>query len=187
MIVYLVRHAHPVPPGTLGHEENERPLSERGRVDAERLAVEFDGTTPSALYSSPYPRARQTIEPLARRFNLAIKTLADLRERLLSSEPLPNWHEHLSRSWSDFDYALASGESNRDAQRRILVVLDQIRARHSNDDVAIVASHGNLIALALNAFDQSVDFNFWESIPLPAVFELEHTNAGWRIASGRNR
>jgi 2,3-bisphosphoglycerate-dependent phosphoglycerate mutase len=171
-----------IPPGTPGYEENDRPLSAHGLADAERLASDFDATRITALYSSPYPRARQTIEPIARSLNLGIETIDDLRERLLASPPLPDWREHLQRSWQNFDYVPAGGESSRDAQQRVLAVLDQIRARHTDGEAVILASHGNLIALALNAFDASVDFDFWEAIPLPAVYRLEHTPGGWRIA-----
>jgi hypothetical protein len=33
--------------------------------------------------------------------------------------------------------------------------------------------HGNLIALALNAFVPSIGFDFWAAIPLPAVYRIE--------------
>ncbi len=36
----------------------------------------------------------------------------------------------------------------------------------------MLASHGNLIALALHAYMPNVDYAFWESIPTPAVFML---------------
>jgi 2,3-bisphosphoglycerate-dependent phosphoglycerate mutase len=185
LIVYLVRHAHPVAPGAPGHEENDRPLSTRGRADAESLAAEFADRI-DAIYSSPYPRARQTVEPLARRFGLAIETIDDLRERVLSTAPLTDWRAHLARSWSDFDYATADGESSRVAQQRVLGVLEEIRARHSDGGSVMLASHGNLIALALHSFDARVDFDFWEAIPLPAVFRLDYTSTGWRIVSAPN-
>jgi hypothetical protein len=45
----------------------------------------------------------------------------------------------------------------------------------------ILASHGNLIALALNAFTPSVDYAFWESIPMPAVFTLIRDGSRWQL------
>jgi 2,3-bisphosphoglycerate-dependent phosphoglycerate mutase len=181
--VYLIRHAEPVPQGMPGVEENERPLSERGRGAAIRLAEDFDAIPLNALYSSPYPRARQTIEPLAARRRIDIKTIEDLRERLLSASPLVDWRSHLERSWIDFSYAPAGGETSRIAQRRIVATLEQIAARHSDGSAIALASHGNLIALALNAFDARVDFKFWEAIAMPAVFKLERDPAGWRIVT----
>jgi 2,3-bisphosphoglycerate-dependent phosphoglycerate mutase len=185
LILFLVRHAAPVPPGTEGHEENERPLSEAGRAAALALADELAPQRPVALYSSPYPRARQTIEPLAERLGAKIETIDDLRERLLFPEPRKTWREELQRSWEDFDYRLDGGESSRDAQLRVLRVLNDIRARHESG-VVVLASHGNLIALALNAMVPRVDFDFWESIPLPAVYRVEFVLGRWRVASGPN-
>jgi 2,3-bisphosphoglycerate-dependent phosphoglycerate mutase len=133
-----------------------------------------------AAYSSPYIRARQTIEPIARARDLAIETVDDLRERLLSPAELPDWRAHLKRAWEDFDYAPPGGETGRDAQARIVRVLDTVAARHSTGTV-IVASHGNLIALALHAFMPNVDYAFWESIPMPAVFTLIRDGRRWRV------
>ena len=45
----------------------------------------------------------------------------------------------------------------------------------------MLASHGNLIALALNAFMPGVDYAFWEPIPMPAVFALNHGGNRWRV------
>ena len=47
-----------------------------------------------------------------------------------------------------------------------------MRKRHTNDRV-IVASHGNLIALALHAYAPDVvEFDFWAAMPMPAVYQL---------------
>ncbi len=183
LTVYLIRHAEPVRSGTIGVEENERSLSERGLVDAIRLADEFDGISLDALYSSPYRRARQTIDPLAKRRARAIETILDLRERMLSPKPLADWRTHLMRSWADFDYAPEGGETSRIAQRRVVTVLEQIEARHTAGGAVAVASHGTLIALALKAFDARVNFNFWEAMKMPAVFRLVREPGGWRIAT----
>ena len=172
LTVLLVRHAESVAPGTSGFDEYTRPLTPKGIRDAERLSAMHASTRIDAVYSSPYIRARQTVEPIARARRLAIETIDDLRERMLSPVDLPDWQARLKRSWEDFDYALAGGESSRDAQARVLRVLDSIASRHSTGTV-ILASHGNLIALALHAFMPNVDYEFWESIPMPAVFTFD--------------
>jgi broad specificity phosphatase PhoE len=61
-------------------------------------------------------------------------------------------------------------------------VLDTIASRHSAGTV-IVASHGNLIALALHAFMPNVDYKFWESIPMPAVFTLTRDGNRWTVST----
>src|SRR5208282_5200899 len=167
LTVLLIRHAEPVAPGTSGFDEFTRPLTPKGVRDAKQLAELRAATRIDAAYSSPYLRARQTIEPIAQARGLAITTIDDLRERTLSGVELPDWRAHFRRSWEDFDYAPAGGESGRIAQARVVRVLDTIASRHPSGTV-ILASHGNLIALALHAFMAGVDYEFWESIPMPA-------------------
>jgi 2,3-bisphosphoglycerate-dependent phosphoglycerate mutase len=181
LTVLLVRHAEPVAPGTSGYDEFTCPLTVKGLRDAEQLRDEHASTQIDAAFSSPYIRARQTIDPIARARCLAIATIEDLRERLLSPTELPDWRSHLRRSWEDFDYAPPGGESGRVAQARVVRVLDTIASRHSGGTV-IVASHGNLIALALHAFMAGVDYGFWESMQMPAVFTLMRNGSGWRCA-----
>lgn len=182
LTVLLIRHAEPVAPGTSGFDEYTRPLTQKGIRDAHRLSEMLASTRIDAAYSSPYLRARQTIEPLARARGFTIETIDDLRERTLSLADLPDWRAHYQRSWEDFDYALAGGESSRDAQVRVLRVLDSIASRHSERTV-ILASHGNLIALALHALMPDVNYEFWESIGMPAVFTLMREGNQWRCTS----
>lgn len=125
----------------------------------------------AGVYSSPYPRALQTVEPLAATLGVAVTVLPDLRERLLAPGPLPDWLEHCRLGWSNFDYALPGGESSRAAQRRVDETLALLASRHRDETIA-VGSHGNLIALALNARDPKVGFDFWRSMPMPAVYPI---------------
>ena len=180
LTVLLVRHAEPVAPGTVGFDEFTRPLTAKGIRDAEQLREILTSTRIDAAYSSPYLRARQSIEPIAQARGLAIATIEDLRERMLSRDELPDWQAHLKRSWEDFDYAPPGGETGHVAQARVVRVLDTIASRHSAGTV-IVASHGNLIALALHAFMPNVDYEFWKLIPMPAVFTLIREGRGWQV------
>jgi 2,3-bisphosphoglycerate-dependent phosphoglycerate mutase len=103
---------------------------------------------------------------------LRVRVREDLRERLLSPGHLDDWEEHCRRGWRDFDARLPGGESSRTAQRRVGEALDRIAADHRGQTVA-VASHGNLIALALHRHDPSIGFEFWRSMPMPAVYPLD--------------
>jgi 2,3-bisphosphoglycerate-dependent phosphoglycerate mutase len=181
LTILLVRHAEPVKPGTAGFDEFTRPLTEKGLLDAHRLCEMNASVRIDAVYSSPYVRARQTIEPIARARDIAINAIDDLRERVLSLSELPDWRAHLRRSWEDFDYALPDGESGRVAQARVMRALDTLATRHAGGTV-IAASHGNLIALALHAIvPDVVDYAFWESIPMPAMFTLIRDGKSWRF------
>jgi 2,3-bisphosphoglycerate-dependent phosphoglycerate mutase len=180
--ILLIRHAESMAPGTSGFDEYTRPLTAKGFRDAHQLCDALASIRIDAAYSSPYLRARQTIEPITRARGLSIETVDDLRERLLSPNDLSDWRAHLKRSWEDFDYAPPGGETGREAQARVVRVLDTVAARQSSGTV-ILASHGNLIALALNAFTTSVDYAFWESIPMPAIFTLIRDGTVWQYVS----
>jgi 2,3-bisphosphoglycerate-dependent phosphoglycerate mutase len=182
LTVLLVRHAEPVAPGTAGFDEFTRPLTAKGVRDARKLRETLAATRIDAAYSSPYIRARQTIEPIANARGLSIETIEDLRERLLSPIDVADWRSHLRRSWEDFDYAPAGGESGRVAQARVMRVMETIASTHRGGTV-LVASHGNLIALALHAVVQGVDYEFWESIAMPAVFAVIRDGDHWTVSA----
>jgi 2,3-bisphosphoglycerate-dependent phosphoglycerate mutase len=186
--VLLVRHAAPAvldtAPALPADADHERPLTEEGRLAAEHLAEQLDPFFLSAVYSSPYPRSVQTVQPAAERHALQVQLIDDLRERLLSPTSLPDWREQLQRAWSDFDYAAPGGETGRAAQRRATGVLDLLRVRHPDGGRVLVGSHGNLIALVLHALEPRVDFAFWDAMPMPAVYWLEHDGEQWRAMGG---
>jgi 2,3-bisphosphoglycerate-dependent phosphoglycerate mutase len=180
----LVRHADAIPSGTPDYEENMRPLSDEGQRQAEELADELEPYQLHGIYSSPYPRAVQTVEPIARRRGLTIHQLDDMRERLLSPGPVPDWRSHLERGFAEDDYALDGGETSRDAQRRGMGMLDLLRLRHANGGRILVASHSALITLILRSLGPEVGYAFWEAMPYPAVYWLQHDGQAWHVMGG---
>ena len=69
MKIYLIRHSNAVDPGTPGYEDDSlRPLTEKGRDKMKTIASALKGLNikPDLIVSSPYVRARQTAEILAK-------------------------------------------------------------------------------------------------------------------------
>ena len=182
--VLLVRHAEPIPVGSDGVADDDRPLTEAGRAAAAELATELDEYEISAVYSSPYARSLETVSPIARRRGLDIQFLADLRERRLSPDPMDDWRTALERAWSDADFAPPRGETSRAAQRRAIGTLDLLRSRHPDGGRLVLGSHGNLISLILQALEPAVDFAFHMAMPTPAVYRLTHDGLRWRVMGG---
>jgi phosphohistidine phosphatase len=63
MKLYLMRHAHALTPSEAGVSKDAlRPLSDRGRADARRMAAELSrrGGAPTLILHSPLTRAAQT-------------------------------------------------------------------------------------------------------------------------------
>jgi 2,3-bisphosphoglycerate-dependent phosphoglycerate mutase len=182
--VLLIRHAESIPPGTSEYADDARPLTDGGRQAAAELAYELEGYELTAMYSSPYARALETLQPLARLRGLEVHQLVDLRERLLSVELHDEWRETLERAWADPDFALPGAESGRDAQRRAVGALDLLRMRHPDGGRLVIGSHGNLISLLLQALEPEVDCAFHLAMPTPAVYRLTHDGLRWRVMGG---
>jgi 2,3-bisphosphoglycerate-dependent phosphoglycerate mutase len=182
--VLLIRHAESVPVGSAGFDDDDRPLTDGGRQAAAELAYELEGYELTAMYSSPYARALETLAPLARLRGLEVHQLVDLRERRLSVELHDGWRETLERAWADPDFAMPGAESGRDAQRRAIGALDLLRMRHPDGGRLVIGSHGNLISLLLQALEPEVDCAFHLAMPTPAVYRLTHDGLRWRVMGG---
>jgi phosphohistidine phosphatase len=76
MEVYLLRHAHAGDPDKWTGDDAERPLSAKGRKQAERLGrfLAEHGFEPDAIVTSPKLRARETAELVAVELNAHIET-----------------------------------------------------------------------------------------------------------------
>jgi 8-oxo-dGTP diphosphatase len=73
-VFILVRHAHAGDKQQWKGDDSQRPLSERGRQQAEGLAHNLSGLYTPRLISSPYVRCQQTLRPLAARSFRTIET-----------------------------------------------------------------------------------------------------------------
>ncbi len=160
----------------------DAPLTEAGSRAAEALADRLAALAPDAIYSSPYRRARATVQPFAERAGLAVVEDARLHERVLSAKPLDDWLDHIRHSYADLDHvAGAGGESLRETQVRALAALAEIVARDHR--LPVVASHGNLISSVLRAADPDFGFEAWRALKNPDLFELSFD--GTRLVSNR--
>jgi 2,3-bisphosphoglycerate-dependent phosphoglycerate mutase len=181
--VLLVRHAAPVLPGTPGFDEHTRPLTAEGVMAASALGVALGSRSVDAIYSSPYRRAIETVEPLARARQLAVEVIDELREHLLSPEPIAHWRELLALAWQDLDAAPGGAESLRETQLRGLAVLEELRGRHATGCI-VIGGHGTIFACMLHAITPRIDCAFHIAMPMPAVYELEHDGQRWRVLGG---
>jgi len=168
----LVRHAEsPWSP------DEGRPLSQAGLAAADELAERLSGFDIAAIHCSPYPRAQQTIAPLARRTGMAITTDNELRERPFGAFAPMTYADAARAAWQNLDAAWPGGESPRAAQQRIVRFTEAIAASRPGRPV-VLSTHGNLLALLLNAFDARVGYQFWNALRFPDAFILEVRGPG---------
>lgn len=162
--IYFVRHAK------AEGQEVSAVLTEKGVEQAAKL-VDFFSTKPiEKIYSSPFKRAIDTIQPLANFKSLKVYIDDRLSERVLSGVPLDDWQEKLKQSFVDFDLELEGGESHAAGMKRAVSILEEVLA--SNDDHIILVSHGNLTTLLIRYFNESFGFDDLMEMSNPDVFEL---------------
>lgn len=74
--IIVVRHAEKAV------AESDPPLSEKGQRRARALAEMLSKVQLSAIYSTPYKRTAQTVEPLAEQLGLAVENYRAGRVRI---------------------------------------------------------------------------------------------------------
>ncbi|HEV7699914.1 MAG TPA: histidine phosphatase family protein [Pyrinomonadaceae bacterium] len=163
--IYLARHCEAV------GQAAEAGLTGAGVVQAEGLAELLSGTGIGRIVSSPFVRAVESIEPLARRLGVGIELDERLIEAALSTVDHPDWLAKLRDTFSDFELAFEGGESSQAATTRGIAAVKDALAL-GTDPIAVV-THGRLLTLILKHFDPKYGFEEWQALKTPDVFRVE--------------
>ena len=159
----LVRHA------TATGQDADATLTIEGERQAHMLADLLLRLQIQRVISSPFVRATASVEPFCRRADLRLETDDRLVERVLSARNLPDWREHLRRSFDELDLCLDGGESSRTAQAR---GTSAVRAALASGERCVLVTHGNLLALILKSIDATVGFDLWSRLSNPDAFVI---------------
>lgn len=152
-------------------------LSDLGRDQVERLRarlVETGEIAATELYSSAYPRARQTADMLAPALGVDVRVDAGFGEH----DPGPDCDgmtfdefvdQHGMPDWESDPYAVTfpGGESVAELHHRVGTTLSKIVRRHRGGTI-LVACHGGVVDAA---------FRTLLGLPMTGGFELYTTNA----------
>lgn len=168
-MIVLVRHAESVHPTPGGPDEYHRPLAETGLAQAEQLVEELAALKPDRIVASPYLRAVQTVQPLAKALGLPVHTDHELREWDSGLEPTPDYARHYEASWADPSFARPGGESLNQLTERAVSIL------RSFTGTVVIGSHGTFVARALAGFGVPVDWPFSDAMPMPAIYLIADT------------
>lgn len=171
--LFLIRHCQ------AEGQEADAPLTEKGYKQALELANSLNNIRADQIISSPYLRARQTIDPYAKDRNLEIKIDTRLSERVLSTSNLPDWLDKLRNTFDDMDLKLEGGEASSEAQARIVEVVEEIL--DSNIENTVIVTHGNILSLLLRHYQDNFGFEQWKSLSNPDVFLMQFTNDEYSI------
>ncbi len=166
-IVYFVRHAHSI----YTPDERERPLSQEGREQASRITSLFAEVPVDVVVSSPYSRAIETIEGTAHQRNLGILEVEAFKERRLAYNAVDDFQAAMEAVWADDTFSWEGDESNVEAQLRGVEALNGLLERYKGQTI-VVGTHGNLMTLMMNYFDNQYHYSFWQSLKMPDVYKL---------------
>ena len=170
--VYFVRHAESL---FVKGQERTRGLSHRGFLDAQKVKYLLVKESIDYIYSSPYKRSIQTVQPLSNAIHKEIIVKEDLRERLLAGDGLftsDTFQQSKKIAYEDMNYSFCGGESSKAAQKRAMQVLTKIMNEHQGMNI-VIGTHGDIMTLMMNYFDQGYDFNFWKSTSMPDIYKLQ--------------
>ncbi len=193
--VLLARHAETAAPDRFHGAESDIGLSELGARQAELLGESLKSTGADAVYSSAMRRAIDTAIPIGQACKLEPVSIAALHERRIG--PLSGLSRDLgwsiyaaSRSrWiaGDLDHTHEGGESYLDVRRRVVPILQELTARHSEQTVIIIA-HGVVIRVILTSLLEGAHPSEFDrfAIDFASVNDLRFDGKSW-TASGLNQ
>lgn len=165
--LYFVRHAHSkYTPDELG-----RPLSADGFNDAKIVTELLNREAIDCVYSSPYKRAIQTVEGVAKYIDKEIELVEDFKERILAGNPVEDFTAAIEKVWEDYDYSWKDGESNNVAQERGANATLQVLERNLGKNI-VIGTHGNIMVLIMNYFDNKYGYDFWKDLEMPDIYKL---------------
>lgn len=169
--IYFVRHAH----STYTADEFTRPLSERGMHDVAGITDLLVGENVDIVTSSPYKRAIQTVQGIADYLEQEIKVIDDLKERALTSAPAKDFTSAMEAVWQNPRFAWEGGESNVEAQSRGVNALKSLLCEYKGKKV-VLGTHGNIMVLMLNYFDERYGYEFWKELDMPDIYKASFEN-----------
>jgi broad specificity phosphatase PhoE len=147
-ILYLVRHGK-IERGRPDIELANPPLSVRGHVEAEEVAVSLQSHPIVRVYSSPLRRAQETAAPVAAHFALPVIIEPRLRERMNYGDLPEQSREEFIALWErsslERDFTPPAGDSSRGAGQRVEAFVRELYQELPTAEV-MAASHGGTIA-----------------------------------------
>ncbi|PCL89994.1 histidine phosphatase family protein [Paenibacillus sp. JNUCC32] len=168
-IIYFVRHAES--PFIEG-KERSRELSAQGSHAAERVKEMLLDEGIDAILSSPYQRAKDTVQPLADALGLPIAEQEDLRERMAGDLQGHSFLDAKKKLFQDSAFSFPGGESGKAAQSRAIRAFEIILNAYGGKRVAI-GTHGDIMTLMLQHYDERFDYHFWLGTTLPDIYRAE--------------
>jgi alpha-ribazole phosphatase len=168
MKITLIRHGESV--ANVGHFINDDPrkavgLTEKGRAQAEALALRLNNETFTHAYASEFPRAQQTAKIILQNHACKLNIDARLNERKSGMDGMAVHLFNDQVKLNPLHFKTQHGESFIEQMERVRRFLDELSSRHPDGKILAVSHENPIIAvLALTVKDPAtVVFNNLEN------------------------
>ncbi|SMP14623.1 alpha-ribazole phosphatase/probable phosphoglycerate mutase [Laceyella tengchongensis] len=186
--VFLVRHGVTEWNQTKRYQGQQNvPLSELGRQQAERVASYLADQPFAAIYSSDLERAHETARCIAAKQGISVTCFSEFRERY-GGEWEGRTVEEVLREYTDWETVRLTGgvygvEPTIAVQERFVRKCEELVRKHRGERILIVA-HGMCITAALGVLTQGeIDFGKTR-LDNTAISHLTHHELdGWKLRS----
>ncbi|MEU6641362.1 histidine phosphatase family protein [Saccharomonospora sp. NPDC046836] len=195
MRLYLVRHAQSEANvlRTLNTALPGPPLTELGRGQAQALAGRLRDEPIAAVYASEATRAQQTAAPLSAELAIEVQVIAGIQEISVgdledrADQQALEAYFRTVHSWTqgELGVPMPGGESGHQVRDRFVGAIDELRAKHAEQDgdgVVVVVSHGGAIRLAAEWLADNVAPEIADKslIPNTGIVQLRaRQDGGW--------
>ena len=172
--IIFIRHGK----ASMEGSDSERKLDDDGISQALSLKQKLNslGFKSAKIYSSPFSRALETIEPFinqSKEFEI-IKS-KELEEIHIPKNPNLSKHQIIEKMWSDENYKVDDGISQKQHFEKIKSYLDNLFQEFKTGDKDLIfVTHGNLIGIILKFyFEISFGFQEWKKMTMPDIYLLK--------------
>ena len=173
--IVFVRHGK----ASMSGQDHERELDEDGIIQANSLTKKLIelGLKNTVVYSSPFKRAVQTIEPfLGENKSAKAIIVSELEEINMPKDEKLTKHQVIEKMWEDEFFKIGNGMSHSDHFHKIKPFLENIFMKFKNEDKdIIVITHGVLIGIILKFFFKiNFEYNDWKKMTMPDIYMLTY-------------
>lgn len=169
-VLYFIRHAEA---DSAVNDQRTRPLTAKGKSDCKRIVNYLADKKISAVFSSPYTRAIDTIQGFSDEYNFEIQSRECLRGLRLDSNWITDYRTFFKDYWNDFFYHYSDGESIAQLQERSIPLINEILNVYKNQNI-VISTHSICIA-AMVAFYKPFTFEEFMTIATTEPFIVKMT------------
>jgi isoleucyl-tRNA synthetase len=135
-----------------------RDLTDTGKSQAETVRDKVKDKNISVIYCSPFHRTKQTAEIINKELGVEVIFDDRLREKMsgeLEGKPFELRTKELEASEDPYNHNVGnSGESYQDLENRMLEFINELSAKHQNENILVV-THGGVLSTVKRYFEDN--------------------------------